>query len=650
MGYTGAPLLSVCMIVKNEEPVLGRALASVAALGDDIEIVVVDTGSTDATVAVAERAGARVVPFAWIGDFSAARNFGFSHARGAWLLVLDADEELTPEACTSLPQVLASTRADGIRVPVRNLDALGRVLACASSTRIVRSGRGHAYENRVHEDIEAPILRAGGQLEDADLPFVHHGYTAEESARKKRHERNLALVRAAHESQPDNPRHWHYMGLELAIGGEQKDARPWFERVLEEHPTHPLAGWSASQLGAIHLSDRAFGRAWEAFEHGKDAPLGRVTCLLQLGAIALREGDALSALRYADELDALDARPRVEGDVARRRQAALVLRAEALAAGGDPQKGISLLRRGLVRYPEDGPIGDALVRIAEKMHGPRRGAVAAVTEARAARSVLAGAISAFGRGRAWKEAVALAEQYNLRNEAYAHALFRSGRREEASAVVEGFGEGAAVHALLFALDAGDDAALARALDWMAPASARVAAVVRAGGQVEPRDGWIVGAWLEVAVTCRADEVAARLARSLPGSIAARAARHALLAHDAGEPTRAFAVAVEHGEQPDAMEVIGLVALAHGDVAAAATLLGQRALAGEAAVRVHAGAATALVELGRLDEAHEVVVRGITERRLSRTLLQMRKLLEEQIGKQAPPSSRRVPIALARVGT
>src|SRR5437867_2509435 len=95
MSASATPLLSICMIVKNEEENLARALGSAAGL--DAELVVVDTGSTDGTVEVARRAGARVLEFPWVDDFSAARNFGFESARGRWLLVLDADEELTDD-------------------------------------------------------------------------------------------------------------------------------------------------------------------------------------------------------------------------------------------------------------------------------------------------------------------------------------------------------------------------------------------------------------------------------------------------------------------------------------------------------------------------------------------------------------------------
>lgn len=84
--------ISLCMIVKNEEAVLKRCLDSVAGLMD--EIIIVDTGSTDATKEIAARYTDRIYDFAWNGDFSAARNFSFSKAGKDYIYCADADEVL----------------------------------------------------------------------------------------------------------------------------------------------------------------------------------------------------------------------------------------------------------------------------------------------------------------------------------------------------------------------------------------------------------------------------------------------------------------------------------------------------------------------------------------------------------------------------
>ena len=82
--------ISQCMIVKNEEANIERALSW--GKGVVSEQIVVDTGSTDRTVEIAERMGAKIYHFEWIDDFAAAKNFAISKAKYEWIALLDADE------------------------------------------------------------------------------------------------------------------------------------------------------------------------------------------------------------------------------------------------------------------------------------------------------------------------------------------------------------------------------------------------------------------------------------------------------------------------------------------------------------------------------------------------------------------------------
>src|SRR5688572_3396782 len=111
-----APRLSVCLITKNEERFLGQCLESIRDLAQ--QIVVVDTGSTDATRDIAARFGAEISLFDWCDDFSAARNAALEHATGDWVLFLDADEELLPEQSEKLKKMLKDPAAIAYRLPM----------------------------------------------------------------------------------------------------------------------------------------------------------------------------------------------------------------------------------------------------------------------------------------------------------------------------------------------------------------------------------------------------------------------------------------------------------------------------------------------------------------------------------------------------
>jgi glycosyltransferase involved in cell wall biosynthesis len=96
--------LSLCMIVKDEEKTLPKCLGSVRNVVD--EIVVLDTGSTDRTVHIANKFGAKVHEFQWCNDFSAARNEALKYVTGDWVLVLDADESLAQKIVPQLQEAI----------------------------------------------------------------------------------------------------------------------------------------------------------------------------------------------------------------------------------------------------------------------------------------------------------------------------------------------------------------------------------------------------------------------------------------------------------------------------------------------------------------------------------------------------------------
>ncbi len=149
------PTLSIAIIAKDEEANLRRTLPTVAPLAD--EIVVVDSGSTDGTVAVAQTFGARVLHREWLG-FGPQKNFAISQCTSDWVLSLDADEALSPElAAAILPAISAAHGNSGFTIARRNF-FLGRALLHGGmypdrKLRLFRRGTARFEDRPVHESM-----------------------------------------------------------------------------------------------------------------------------------------------------------------------------------------------------------------------------------------------------------------------------------------------------------------------------------------------------------------------------------------------------------------------------------------------------------------------------------------------------------------
>ncbi len=200
-------LISQCMIVRNEEKNIRKALSWGRGIVD--EQIVVDTGSTDQTVAIAKELGAAVYHFTWVDDFSAAKNFAISKCTGDWICFLDADEYFAEEDANRLRETLSvidgkilpihgrRRRIDAIMTPLVNLTASHEILNRVSQIRIFRRSERIRYSGKIHEVLMA---QGGGDLVgekiDNMLTVYHTGYswTPADGTRKEKGERNLAPI------------------------------------------------------------------------------------------------------------------------------------------------------------------------------------------------------------------------------------------------------------------------------------------------------------------------------------------------------------------------------------------------------------------------------------------------------------------------
>ncbi|MCL6594664.1 MAG: glycosyltransferase family 2 protein [Firmicutes bacterium] len=212
------PLLSLCMIARDEERVIGRAIVSARGAVD--EVVVVDTGSTDRTPAVAEALGARVYSEPWRQDFAHARNASLAQARGEWIFVLDADEYLDAADARRLRSLVRTAPPDVVGMSVHQVNILaGRreaLIDRSTTIRVFRNRPHHRYVFPIHEQI-APSL-GQGRVAVTDIVLWHEGFDPGVAAARAKGERNLGILRRVLAEMPqDHPYRWYF---EMQTGGE----------------------------------------------------------------------------------------------------------------------------------------------------------------------------------------------------------------------------------------------------------------------------------------------------------------------------------------------------------------------------------------------------------------------------------------------
>jgi len=225
--------ISLVMIVKNEEEFLEYCLKSVAGLVN--EIIIVDTGSTDASRDIAAKFGSRVFDFTWQDDFAAARNYGLEQARCEWILVLDADEHLEePSAHMLLDLIDASGTADAYLLPVKNLMVPEfNEWQVSLILRLFRNSPDLRFQGTIHEQLIVPAGKRAEIAEDGPV-IIHSGYA--ENNRKKKNRRNMRMLKKALEKDPDNPYLHYYISTEYILQGDFKTAWQYIDRALPRIP------------------------------------------------------------------------------------------------------------------------------------------------------------------------------------------------------------------------------------------------------------------------------------------------------------------------------------------------------------------------------------------------------------------------------
>ncbi|WP_314587531.1 glycosyltransferase [Paenibacillus terrigena] len=225
-------LLSLCMIVKDEENVIRRCLESVKGLVD--EIIIIDTGSTDQTKEIASEYTSQIYDFTWINDFSAAKNEAIRYATSTWILVLDADEYVQPEGHQELREMLSKedhATPQAFMLPILN------IVGHSESGNFIESLTSRIFNNHpevyFHRPIHEQIQYTHGNILLRKYPFsiFHTGYTDEVRESKNKTERNLAIFSKLKEYKKLDEYDYFTLGNEYYALGDFKKALYYYNRA-----------------------------------------------------------------------------------------------------------------------------------------------------------------------------------------------------------------------------------------------------------------------------------------------------------------------------------------------------------------------------------------------------------------------------------
>ncbi len=273
------PRVSLCMIVRNGENRILEALQSVAGLVD--EYIIADTGSEDQTLAQiqewAQTHPVRFLELQWQDDFAWARNQTLAAASGDWVLVLDADEVLSPESLPILKRLLAY-RPQGLQVLTCICESYFDDARRNQRVRVARLFANHAFirfRGRLHEQLcharwneSLPVQNLAG------VTLKHWGYLDAEMHKHRKQDRSRLLIDTLQVEGLPNPYYLYHYGYALLHNSQLADPERGLAYLLqsielsEHYVLAPVRGWFRAPVARVRL---ILFRYW--FQQGADAEL-----------------------------------------------------------------------------------------------------------------------------------------------------------------------------------------------------------------------------------------------------------------------------------------------------------------------------------------------------------------------------------------
>jgi glycosyltransferase involved in cell wall biosynthesis len=241
------------MIVKNEEKYLKECLESVKGVVD--EIILVDTGSTDSTLRIAEEYKAKIFYFKWINDFSAARNYSLKQCTGDWILYLDADERLSAKSIIQLKSLTGKKDKVAYFCRVCSTDQVSNRPSIMSYVRLFPNIKTLSFQGAVHEQIEYSLKQNKIRISNSAIEIIHVGYNLTQDGLLLKAKRNLDIL--SREYQKNNSSYYAFqLGQTYGILGSKPEAVKYFKIAVMDQWLKPEYKSTAYRYLSIDFTDR----------------------------------------------------------------------------------------------------------------------------------------------------------------------------------------------------------------------------------------------------------------------------------------------------------------------------------------------------------------------------------------------------------
>jgi glycosyltransferase involved in cell wall biosynthesis len=298
--------LSLCIIVKNEEENLPRCLNSVKNIVD--EIILLDTGSSDNTIKIAQEYNAKIHHFKWNNDFSDARNESLKYATGEWIIILDADEELNPNIIQSLAETLQTSEVKNtLVINLLRYEVGANQSPYSLVSRLFRNHPKIKFNRPYHsliDDSVTEILTKENHWQIINFPIpaiFHYGYQTENIKKLDKFSRAKKTLETYLQKFPKDPYTCNKLGALYLQEGNLKKALKLLKNGIDSHKADPITLYELYyHLGNAYTKNNEIDKAIKTYQNALRQPILeplKIGAYNNLGGVLKNIG----ALNYAQQ-------------------------------------------------------------------------------------------------------------------------------------------------------------------------------------------------------------------------------------------------------------------------------------------------------------------------------------------------------------